>query len=280
MCIGEVGIEVKLDAVFLILWSFVVFVMTFVHSRYEYLAAPAVAIFSGIGAMSLVELINGDRGRFGYVWVSVILAIAAIFSIIAVCAVVESEQCVYEDDWKDALYWVKENSPRGDMDYLACDSQAPDGYAVGAWWDFGHMIVYLAERPAIANPFQNQATEMACFFMTDNESEAMVYVNNTDMAYVIVDARSVNAHYPAMMLWAGGDTNDYYVSTSDGLEFYPPFYKTMAYRLYVLEGDGCVGMGAEKSMDALVPPCGVSPLEHFDMVYCTEDRRVKVFEII
>jgi len=53
------------------------------------------------------------------------------------------------------------------------DHEYPEGsYGVISWWDYGHWITVQAERPAVANPFQQNPRAASAFFQAQNETEA------------------------------------------------------------------------------------------------------------
>jgi len=274
----------KIAAIYVIIWAIVTLFMLIIHTRYEYLGAPIVALFAGIGAIALINIGSKCRSTFGInigaLIVSGVLIISLALSVVGAIGASNEEFMDYKDDWKDALYWLKDNSIPVDMNYLSGDRQDLQGYGVGAWWDYGHMITYFGERPAIANPFQNNADTMARFFVTGNESEAMEIVNQTRMGYVIVDTRSANGAFNSFLTWAGEEQSEYHEMTESGRVYYQPFYDSMVNRLYLFDGLDCAGAGGNSSYEPMAPPSDVSHLDHFKLVYSTDNMHVKIFEII
>ncbi|HXV59383.1 MAG TPA: STT3 domain-containing protein [Vicinamibacteria bacterium] len=73
----------------------------------------------------------------------------------------------------DALLWLRETTPPGtDTSVLAS-------------WDLGHAIVYLAERPVVADPFNHGFEPMARYFTSVDPDEARALLEEKRVAYVI-----------------------------------------------------------------------------------------------
>ena len=287
--IGENVKDGLLDSSMIFWWSAITCLMVITHVRYEYLFAPIMAFYFGVGADYLVKSlevkVKGKRSKAkinkGVLIVAGSLVILGAFSVMGVYGASNDETYGYKDDWKEALYWMNENTPQINMSYTDPVYQTPDGYSVGAWWDFGHMITYFGQRPAIANPFQQGATTMADFFMTSDESHAVEIANETGMKYVMIDSTTAYGYIPAILTWADKDMNDYLQMNDGKLEFYLPLYDTMLVRLYYYNGYGANGRsGLIRSTSLSVPPCDITPLEHFSLVYATENGNVEIFEYI
>ncbi|HSF18674.1 MAG TPA: STT3 domain-containing protein [Vicinamibacteria bacterium] len=73
----------------------------------------------------------------------------------------------------DALRWLREVSPSG------------TNYSVLASWDLGHAIVYLAERPVVADPFNHGFEAMARYFTSVEPDEAQAILEEKRVGYVI-----------------------------------------------------------------------------------------------
>jgi len=70
-----------------------------------------------------------------------------------------SEAIMMNSDWRDTLVWMENNTPQTGVDYLTIYdkntfSYPNSSYGVMSWWDYGHMITYIAKRIPNANPFQ------------------------------------------------------------------------------------------------------------------------------
>lgn len=62
-------------------------------------------------------------------------------------------------DWRESLEWMNTHTPETGVDYYAIYDWKtftyPDtAYGVMSWWDYGHLITYIAKRIPNANPFQ------------------------------------------------------------------------------------------------------------------------------
>ena len=161
-----------------------------------------------------------------------------------------------EENWYEALRWMRNNTPEPGVDYYGLYAEPPinettggredysyppSAYGVMSWWDYGHMITWVAHRIPNANPFQagiggpiESDNPGACvFFIVTDESEANNVADTLGVRYVISDfmmADIWNAFYnkySAMTVWAG---NPEYYNT---LSYY---YHTMEARLHMFDG--------------------------------------------
>ena len=181
-----------------------------------------------------------------------------------------------EENWYEALRWMRDNTPEPGVDYYALYEVPPlnettgkredysypsSAYGVMSWWDYGHMITWIAHRIPNANPFQSgiggpigSDNPGACVFLLANdESEANNVADTLGVRYVISDfmmADIWNAlynKYGAMTVWAG-DPQRY--ST---LSYY---YRTMEARLHMFDG-------ASANVDGTIIPA----LAHYRLVH-------------
>jgi dolichyl-diphosphooligosaccharide--protein glycosyltransferase len=167
------------------------------------------------------------------------------------------------DDWNEALFWLKENTPepfgnpeayyqiyepppswKDDYDY-------PDSaYSVIAWWDYGHWITRIAHRIAVANPFQDGAHEVAQFFTAQDEISANAMLQALDSRYIIVsDSVVTDTIFSSMIAFAGSSQDEffgvYYWPIKGQMTrirvFNPAYYQSLAVRLYSFDGREAVG---------------------------------------
>jgi dolichyl-diphosphooligosaccharide--protein glycosyltransferase len=160
-------------------------------------------------------------------------------------------------DWREATAWMEQNTPETGVDYFAIydkDSwELPkEAYGVMSWWDYGHMITYLAKRMPNANPFQYGVSGdygAARFFITMNESVASGILDKLQTRYVMTDYEMDTGKFWAMTTWDNPDVGAYpYQRTfilpnpdNPGVGqnfpfFMEPYYQTMVSRLHNFDG--------------------------------------------
>ncbi|MBE0515879.1 MAG: hypothetical protein IBX41_00605 [Methanophagales archaeon] len=161
-----------------------------------------------------------------------------------------------EADWYESLRWMRTNTPEPGIDYYGVYEEPPlnettgvredykyppSAYGVMSWWDFGHIITWIAHRIPNANPFQagvggpiGSGSPGACvFFIVDDESEANEVADALGVRYVVSNFEMADIwnalynKYAAMTVWAG---NPQYYNT---LSYY---YQTMVARLHMFDG--------------------------------------------
>ncbi len=115
-------------------------------------------------------------------------------------------------DWKESLVWMGNNTPETGMDYLTIyDRQTfqypAQSYGVMSWWDYGHMITFIAKRIPNANPFQQGVTGpdgAAAYFVATDEEAANRILDHDGTRYVVTDILMddiMTGKFHAMATW-------------------------------------------------------------------------------
>jgi dolichyl-diphosphooligosaccharide--protein glycosyltransferase len=114
-------------------------------------------------------------------------------------------------EWRESLEWLSKNTPDTGVDYYAIDTRETfrypsQAYGVMSWWDYGHMITYIAKRIPNANPFQRGVvgdTGAAAYFVTTSEDTANAIMDQLGTRYIITDIEMDFPTYkfPAMTTW-------------------------------------------------------------------------------
>jgi dolichyl-diphosphooligosaccharide--protein glycosyltransferase len=160
-------------------------------------------------------------------------------------------------DWKESLEWLGTNTPDTGVDYYTIYDpktfQYPaTAYGVMSWWDYGHMITYIAKRIPNANPFQQGVTPplgASAYFVSTSEDDANHILDALGTKYVITDIEMDTGKFWAMATWynntaAGApyQMNFAYPSQSDPSKYESvllneePYYQTMVSRLHNFDG--------------------------------------------
>jgi dolichyl-diphosphooligosaccharide--protein glycosyltransferase len=158
-------------------------------------------------------------------------------------------------DWKESLEWMANGTPDVGINYTeiydAKTFKYPNlSYGVMSWWDYGHMITYIAKRIPNANPFQQGVTEEAGssnFFIVTDESVANEVLNKAQTRYIITDIEMDTGKFYAMSTWhnstVGVSPYQQYMILPDGISSYTPvllntqeYYLTMVSRLHNFDG--------------------------------------------
>jgi dolichyl-phosphooligosaccharide-protein glycotransferase len=160
-------------------------------------------------------------------------------------------------DWRDSLVWMENNTPATGVDYSTIYDKKSftypnSSYGVMSWWDYGHMITYIAQRIPNANPFQAGVAGpdgSAAYFMATNESTANTILDHDGTRYVITDVEMDTGKFWAMATWFNstaaaapyqitvlvpGQTDS--SSYQSALLNEKPYYDTMISRLHNFDG--------------------------------------------
>jgi dolichyl-phosphooligosaccharide-protein glycotransferase len=112
-------------------------------------------------------------------------------------------------NWKESLEWMKDGTPATGMDMKTVyDKEGfvypSEAYGVMSWWDYGHMITYIAERIPNANPFQQGVAGpdgAAAYFVSTNETESNRILDVKETRYVVTDIEMAVQKFWAMTTW-------------------------------------------------------------------------------
>jgi len=204
--------------------------------------------------------------------VTVILAILFVFYSASFNYMVMSSRAqALSPDWRESLEWMGKNTPDPGVDYTAIYDQKtfhyPNAsYGVMSWWDYGHMITYIAKRIPNANPFQQGVagpTGSAAYFVSTSEDAANRILDADGTRYVVTDFMMDWSKFGPMATWndpSGGKDAfmmDLYVVSDPGsaapkayLRIFnkPLYYQTMVSRLHNYDGS----MTASENMSYVI----------------------------
>lgn len=264
------GDRLKNIEIFFLVWTAAVGAVGLFQTRWVYLLAVTVSIFAGYILYAALSLAGLDRvltdtkskkktSKSGTALITPALVAVSIIAIVLLIPVVDGSVTIAGTpsqmilSWNEACSWVKDNTP-ATADVYSADQGTQPGYGIMTWWDYGNYVLYVAERPAIANNFQTGIPSASHFFISQNETSANTILDSVKARYVMVDYRMGSQAagvgggiFENMPQLAGDDTDSYHmyyyslqpsgvVSSLDGSEKY---YDTMYSRLY--DGDGLGG---------------------------------------
>jgi dolichyl-diphosphooligosaccharide--protein glycosyltransferase len=112
-------------------------------------------------------------------------------------------------DWRESLDWMANNTPDTGVNYFTIYNSETfkypqEAYGVMSWWDYGHMITYIAKRIPNANPFQSGVvgpTGSANYFMSVTEDAGNQVLDRAGTRYVITDIEMDTGKFWAMATW-------------------------------------------------------------------------------
>jgi dolichyl-diphosphooligosaccharide--protein glycosyltransferase len=112
-------------------------------------------------------------------------------------------------DWRESMDWMANNTPETGVNYFTIYDQKsfkyPAGsYGVISWWDYGHLITYIAKRIPNANPFQQGVAGpdgAAAYFMSTSEDKANAILDRIGTRYVVTDIEMDTGKFWAMSTW-------------------------------------------------------------------------------
>ncbi|HRS93281.1 MAG TPA: oligosaccharyl transferase, archaeosortase A system-associated [Methanolinea sp.] len=189
--------------------------------------------------------------------VLLILCVFAYFQVSYELRVAGSGALRMNPDWRESLEWMEKNTPDPGVDYYRIYQKEtfrypPESYGVMSWWDYGHLITYIAKRIPNANPFQSGVAGengAAAFFMTADEERNSEIAKALGVRYVMTDVEMDIGKFWAMATWFNTSaglspyTEVILVPGQGGTETYSPvemyeapYFVTMISRLHNFDG--------------------------------------------
>jgi len=119
-----------------------------------------------------------------------------------------------------------------------------------SWWDYGHMITYIAKRIPNANPFQQGVTEeagSANFFVATDEDTANRVMDAGKTRYIVTDIEMDTGKFYAMATWHNSTVTSspyqqYFIAETGWQQYQTvlintkDYYLTMVSRLHNFDG--------------------------------------------
>jgi asparagine N-glycosylation enzyme membrane subunit Stt3 len=228
--------------IFFFVWTLIVLTMNLYQTRFVYLFAVNVGILC---AYLIVELIYSNKiytEILGLIFIVIILVPS-----IQMDNTMREHPLMFSNDWFVACEWLKDNTPDTNSSWsMPSDFQIPS-YGIMSWWDYGNYILYLSERPVVANNFQLGAEDSAKFYTSENETDANKIMNGRKARYVIVDYRMglnifkegsrtyVRGSWVALAFLSGKNIS-YYLDNRNVPN--DKYLNTMYAKLYLFDGKG------------------------------------------
>jgi oligosaccharyl transferase (archaeosortase A-associated) len=206
---------------------------------------------------------SGSTGSVDYILLSLViitLLIGGLFTYVSFSRNYTGASLgtgVMNPDWKESLDWMRTNTPDTGVNYTEIYDPVTfkypaQAYGVMSWWDYGHMITYIANRIPNANPFQQGVigpNGSASFFIAPTESVANTVLDNDGTRYIMTDIEMDTGKFWAMATWynetAGGSPYQVWMlsqkQTMDGgydsAQYNTKdYYNTMMSRLHNFDG--------------------------------------------
>lgn len=224
--------------VLLIVWTLIALLLTFGQKRFLYILAINMSIlfavlFSEIS--TLIERRSPERRQMMALTL-IVLVVMATPSIWRLSRISDDAPDI-ESDWVDALKWLKENTPA--TSFFDDPSRRPE-YGIMSSWSYGNWIIYLAERPVVANNFQAGVTDSVGYFLSESERDGEGILERRNARYVITSWEMLYLTLPSTARWMGEDPSSYLRYTASGkylsIELTDRLRRTMLARLQLYDG--------------------------------------------
>jgi dolichyl-diphosphooligosaccharide--protein glycosyltransferase len=250
------------EAVFLIVWTFIVLTLTLLQRRFIYLLAVNIAIFSAYFIIAATKQFalkqekvatiakkkrktqkSRSTSNAGLIIGLILLVLLSVPNIVVIKSMATENIAAPDPDLRDAFKWLKDNSPPTSYYYTP---DKPAEYGVMSWWDYGNWILYISQRPVVANNFQTGIDDAAHFLITPDEKAANEILSKRNVRFIITDAQMLKLKFRSIAMLAGKNPEDYYgvKEPSDSAQIRSVnnenrnFFATMLSRLHVFDGDG------------------------------------------
>jgi len=111
-----------------------------------------------------------------------------------------------------------------------------------SWWDYGNWILYLAERPVVANNFQAGVADAAKFYLSESEEEATAVLDARGSRYIFADYSLIYGKFASLTTWTNEDLSSYMRAENYGSQYavipLERLFNTTLGRLYLTDGAG------------------------------------------
>ena len=227
----------------LLIWSVFSILLTLGQGRFLYISTIFMGMLISIlifYALDLYKKFQEERGaKLNRALAAAVILLLVLPTAIDAFNFANNSPPAIAGDWHDSLFWLKENSDP--TSHFADPEEIPE-YSVMSWWDYGNWVLYLAERPVVANNFQVGVADAAKFYLSDKEEESTAVLDARRSRYILVDNKIIYGKLSALTTWANEDLNTYIKRVDYGPEFVATptdkLYNTTLGKLYLFDGAG------------------------------------------
>jgi dolichyl-diphosphooligosaccharide--protein glycosyltransferase len=244
----------------IVAWTMAMYAATVGVNRFGYYLVPAIAIAGGALCSAVIDA-GRRRGGWRQQVAVILVAGGAIGVNLGPTLATTIRPASIPGSWLPALDWLRQHAeqPFGDADYYYArydDTSLPTPRStVMAWWDYGYAVMAVGRRVPIGNPTGSGAQVAARFFTEVDQAAALAQLDEHAARYVLMDEQlplsvrtngSLFGKFQAVAETAGIVPSrffDVYFLREGGQSrpiflFHEDYYRTMAFRLGVLGGQG------------------------------------------
>jgi len=233
--------------ILLLLWAAVTLILTLGQSRFLYISTIYMGLMISMLFFFLIDLAEKMHKEGKLAWAAksprllaaILLLLLVLPTAWDAASFAQSTPPVVAGDWEESLAWLKENSET--TSFFAAPQEIAE-YSVMSWWDYGNWILYLAERPVVANNFQAGVADAAKFYLSESEEEAMGVLDARGSRYIFADYKLIYGKLAALTNWANEDLSSYMKMEDYGLQTAVTpkqrLFNTTLGRLYFFDGAG------------------------------------------
>jgi oligosaccharyl transferase (archaeosortase A-associated) len=231
--------------ILLLLWMAFTIVLTFGQSRFLYVSTISMGLLISILFFFLLDLIDkmhweGRRASKARSPLTVILFLLLVLPTAwDASSFAQSTPPAVAGDFVESLAWLKENS--NTTSFFEAPQKTAE-YSVMSWWDYGNWILYLTERPVVANNFQAGVADAAKFYLSESEEEATAVLDARGSRYILADYSMIYGKLAALTAWANENLSSYMRAEDYGSQYMvvpqERLFNTTLGRLYLFDGAG------------------------------------------
>ena len=228
----------------LLLWMAFTLILTFGQSRFLYISTISMGLLISIFFFFLLELADkrhkeGSPMAARSPLAAILLLLLVLPTVWDAASFAQSTPPAVAGDWEESLAWLKENS--NTTSFFDAPQKVPE-YSVMSWWDYGNWILYLAERPVVANNFQAGVADAAKFYLSESEEEATAVLDARGSRYIFADYSLIYGKFASLTTWTNEDLSSYMRAENYGSQYavipLERLFNTTLGRLYLTDGAG------------------------------------------
>src|SRR5659263_140299 len=167
------------EMIFFLVWTLIILALTLLQRRFVYLFLVNVAILTAYFITFLLksperekkfESRKNKRSQRSKqqpsapsgkrVLAACIIGLIIVSFILILIPMVTENSAPYKD-YLESFRWLRDNTPTT-SGYNNLDKTAE--YGIMSWWDYGNWILYISQRPVVANNFQTGIDDASRFF--------------------------------------------------------------------------------------------------------------------